>query len=88
MAVLIWMLDASLRGPESFASLQQTLTSVPAKLVLWVILAGAAYHAVAGIKHLVMDFGIGESMEGGVLGAKIVIVSAVVLTLLAGIWIW
>ena len=88
MAVLIWMLDASLRSPESFASLQQTLTSLPVKLVLWVILAGFAYHAVAGIKHLIMDFGIGETMEGGVLGARIVIVSAVVLTLLGGVWLW
>ncbi len=87
-AVLLWMLDASLRSPESFASLQATLDSVPVKLVVWAILAGAAYHAVAGIKHLVMDFGIGETMEGGVLGARIVIASAVVLTLLAGAWIW
>jgi succinate dehydrogenase / fumarate reductase cytochrome b subunit len=87
-AVLIWMLDASLRSPESFASLKQTLTSVPVKLALWIILAGFAYHAVAGIKHLIMDFGIGESMEGGILGARIVIVSAVVLTLLGGLWIW
>ena len=88
VAVLIWMLDASLRSPESFAALQETLTSVPVKLVLWAILAGVAYHSVAGIKHLIMDFGLGESLEGGILGARIVIISAVVLTLLGGIWIW
>ena len=88
VAILIWMLDASLRSPESFASLQQTLSSVPVKLVLWAILAGVAYHTVAGIKHLIMDFGLGESMEGGILGARIVIVSSRVLTLLGGIWIW
>ena len=88
MAVLIWMLDASLRSPESFVSLKQTLTSAPVKLALWVVLAAAAYHSVAGIKHLVMDFGIGETMEGGVLGARIVIASAAVLTVLAGVWIW
>ena len=88
VAILIWMLDASLRSPESFAALQETLTSVPVKLVLWAILAGVAYHTVAGIKHLIMDFGLGESMEGGILGARIVIISSVVLTLLGGIWIW
>ena len=88
VAVLIWMLDASLRSPESFAALQETLTSVPVKLVLWAILAGVAYHTVAGIKHLIMDFGLGETMEGGILGARIVIISAVVLTLLGGFWIW
>ena len=88
VGLLIWMLDASLSSPESFASLANTLTSVPAKLLLWAVLAGAAYHSVAGIKHLIMDFGIGESLEGGVMGARIVIASAVVLTLLAGAWIW
>ncbi len=88
MAVLIWMLDASLRSPESFASLQQTLTSVPAKFVLWVILAGAAYHSVAGIKHLFGDFGYGETLEGGVLGSRIIIVLSIVLIALAGVWIW
>lgn len=87
-AVMLWMLDASLRSPESFDALTQRLTSAPAKLVLWAILAGAAYHAAAGIKHLFMDFGIGESMEGGVTGARIVIAASVVLTLLAGVWIW
>ena len=61
---------------------------MPVKLVLWAILAGVAYHTVAGIKHLIMDFGLGESMEGGILGARIVIISSIVLTLLGGIWIW
>ena len=88
VGLLIWMLDASLSSSESFASLANTLSSVPAKLLLWAVLAGAAYHSVAGIKHLIMDFGIGESLEGGVMGARIVIASAVVLTLLAGAWIW
>jgi succinate dehydrogenase / fumarate reductase cytochrome b subunit len=87
-AILIWMLDASLRSPESFAALQETLDSILVKLVLWAIMAGLIYHSLAGIKHLVMDFGIGETMEGGVLGARIVIALAVVFTLLAGIWIW
>ncbi|MDP4917726.1 MAG: succinate dehydrogenase, cytochrome b556 subunit, partial [Haliea sp.] len=50
--------------------------------------AGLIYHALAGVKHIVMDFGIGESFEGGVLGARIVIVLAVVLTILAGALIW
>ena len=88
MAVLIWALDASLASPESFASLQEYLASPLAKLVMWAVVAGLIYHSVAGVKHLVADCGIGESMEGGILGARIVIGLSVVLTLLAGIWIW
>jgi succinate dehydrogenase / fumarate reductase cytochrome b subunit len=50
--------------------------------------SGLIYHSLAGIKHLVMDFGIGESMEGGILGVRIVVVLSVVFILMAGVWIW
>ena len=88
MAFLIWALDASLRSPESFASLQDILGSPLAKLVLWAIVAALIYHSLAGVRHLIMDMGVGETMEGGTLGARIVIALAVVLILLAGVWIW
>ena len=88
MAVLIWALDASLASPESFASLAETLSSPLMKLVIWAVIAGLIYHSAAGVKHLVMDFGVGESMEGGILGVKIVVAVSAVLILLAGVWIW
>lgn len=88
MAFLVWALDMSLRSPESFAALQSTLTSPLAKVILLVIAAAMIYHALAGVRHLIMDFGIGESLEGGVLGARLIIVLSVVLTLLAGVMIW
>ena len=88
IGVLIWMLDASLASPESFAALQDYLSSAVFKLVIWAVMAGLIYHSVAGVKHLIMDLGIGETMEGGSLGAQIVIGLSVVLILLAGVWIW
>jgi len=88
VGVLIWMLDASLASPESFAALQGWLSSAVFKLVIWAVMAGLIYHSVAGVKHLIMDMGIGETMEGGSLGAQIVIGLSVVLILLAGVWIW
>ncbi|MDO8863916.1 succinate dehydrogenase, cytochrome b556 subunit [Haliea sp. E1-2-M8] len=88
MAFLVWALDMSLRSPESFASLQSTMTSPLAKVILLVIAAALIYHALAGVRHLIMDFGIGESLEGGILGARLIIVLSVVLTLLAGVMIW
>ena len=87
-AVLIWALDTSLKSPEGFASIQECLANPVAKLVIWAILAGLIYHSLAGIKHLIMDFGIGESMEGGVLGTRIVIVLSAVLILATGALIW
>jgi len=88
MAVLIWALDASLESPESFAALQESLSSPLLKLVMWAVVSGLIYHSVAGVKHLIMDLGIGETMEGGIRGSRIVIATSVVLILLAGLWIW
>ena len=88
MAVLIWALDASLASPESFASLQESLASPFVKLVLWAVVAGLIYHSLAGIKHLVMDFGFGETMEGGVFGVRLVVAGSIILIALAGVWIW
>ena len=85
--ILFWMLDASLRSPESFAELQQTLQHPFAMFILWGVLAAFAWHFCMGIRHLVMDLGVGESFEGGKLGAKLAIASAAVLILAAAGWI-
>ena len=86
--LFIWMLDRSLTSEESFAALQGILTHPLVKLVLWGMLAALAYHMVAGIRHMFMDFGVGESLEGGVLGAKLVLVIAAALIIFAGAWVW
>jgi|TARA_Y100000589_G_scaffold298296_1_gene306734 succinate dehydrogenase / fumarate reductase cytochrome b subunit len=88
LPILLWMLDRSLASPESFADLKELMTSPLVKLVVWAILAVLLYHLVAGIRHLVMDAGVGESLEGGRRGAKLVFIISVVLILLVGGWIW
>ncbi len=88
VAVLLWLLDQSLASPEGFEQARQALQSPLAKFILWVVVSALAYHPCAGVKHLVMDMGIGETMEGGVLGAKVVIATSALLIILAGLWIW
>lgn len=88
IVLLLWMLDISLRSEEEFNSISVTLESPVMKLLLWAILAALAYHLVMGLRHLVMDFGIGESLRGGKLGAGIAAVIAAILIVLAGVWIW
>ncbi len=88
VAVLLWLLDASLASEEQFVALQETLTQPIWQIIVWAVVAALAYHVVAGVRHLFMDCGIGESLKGGRLGAKIALVVAVVLIVLAGVWIW
>lgn len=84
--VLMWMLDASLTSQQSFTELTELLASPLMKIVVWAVLASLAYHMVMGVRHLVMDLGIGESLQGGQLGAKIALVVAAVLIIAAAGW--
>ena len=88
-AVLLWALDTSLSSPEGFAAVRECFQSVVGKIVLLLVLAGLVYHMVAGIRHLIMDCGVGESLEGGRAGAKaVLVVAAVLFVVLAGVWVW
>ena len=88
LVVMLYALDLSLSGEEGFATVKQTLTSPFAKLLIWGLLSALLYHLVAGIRHLIMDLGIGETLQGGKLGSKIVLAISVVLIVLAGVWVW
>ena len=88
VAALMWMLQASLESAESFAAVK-TLGSHPVcHIVLFGILALLSYHTVMGLRHLIMDLGIGETLKGGQRGAKIALAIAIVLIVLAGVWVW
>lgn len=88
VALLLWLLDASLASEDGFRTVQDVMGSFLFKLIAWVVLSGLIYHSVAGVKHLIMDLGFGETLEGGVLGAKIVFALSVVLIILVGALIW
>ncbi|MCZ6830042.1 MAG: succinate dehydrogenase, cytochrome b556 subunit [Gammaproteobacteria bacterium] len=88
MAVLIYALDASLASEASFNELKQSLNSPLSKFVMWAIVSGLIYHAVAGVKHMLGEVGVGESLEGGILASKITMIGSIVLILMAGMWIW
>lgn len=88
LVFLMYGLDLSLSSEQGFADAKALLDNVLVKFVIWGVVSALLYHLVAGIKHLVMDAGIGETLEGGLLGAKITIVVSVVLIVLAGVWIW
>lgn len=86
--VLLWMLDVSLESEKGFAFIGDLLDAVWAKIVLWMILAALAYHLVAGVRHLIMDMGFWETLQGGRTSAHVSIALSVILIILAGIWLW
>lgn len=88
MAVLFYLLATSLSGPEGFEQAKACLDAFWGKLAVWAVLVGLSYHAAAGVKHLVMDAGIGETMKGGETGSKLVLAVTAIMVLLTGLWVW
>jgi succinate dehydrogenase / fumarate reductase cytochrome b subunit len=88
LAILLYALDKSLVSEEGFAQVKACMTSPLAKLVIWGLLSALLYHLVAGLRHLIMDMGVGETLEGGKLGSQIVLAVSAVIIVLAGVWIW
>lgn len=86
--VLIYLLSLSLQSSAGFDQARALLDNTVFKLVIWGVLAALSYHLVAGIRHLLMDAGFGETREGGKRGAMIAFVAAATLIILAGIWVW
>jgi len=87
-AVLLYLLQLSLESEAGFQQASEYLAMPLVKLVIWAIVAGLLYHLIAGIKHLIMDFGIGETLEGGKTGAILTIVLSAIAIVIAGVWIW
>lgn len=88
VAFMLCALDASLESEASFVELVSAFDNFLVKFIAWGILSALGYHFVAGIKHLLMDMGVGETKESGRTGAMITLIAGGIVVLLAGVWVW
>jgi succinate dehydrogenase / fumarate reductase cytochrome b subunit len=85
---LVWAFQASLVSPTSFDSVIACLQNPVLKLLLWVFSIALIYHLLAGLRHFVMDFGWGESLQGGRMGAWGVLILTGIFAVIGGGLIW
>ena len=88
VGILIWTLSVSLSSAEGFASVKECLDGMFFKFIMWGIVSALAYHFVGGIRHLIMDLGHLEEKGSGQTSARFVIALWIVLSVLAGVWLW
>lgn len=67
----------SVAGPEGYAEIVDWGQRIPLRLVLTVLVAALSYHLLAGLRHLLMDAGIGTSLRIGRASAWIVLAAGV-----------
>lgn len=85
---MLYLLELSLQSESGFALVQELLSNVLIKFIAWAVLAGLLYHLIAGMKHLLMDLGFGETLRGGFVGASITLALSAAAIIVAGVWIW
>lgn len=83
--LLLCLLQSSLASEAKF---EAVLNSWLVKFFLWLTLSGLFYHLIAGVKHLIMDMGFGETLDGAQKGAKIVLGLSGFAALVLGVWVW
>ena len=86
--LFLWGLQESLTSAAKFNNIQTLFNNSFLKFVVWFFVSGLLYHLVAGIRHLLMDLGVGESHKGGRVGATVVLVISAILIIGLGVWLW
>lgn len=84
MPILLWMFGKSLSSEADFLELQNLLGNLFYKLIFLGILAALSYHIIAGIKHLFMDKGIGETEGSAKIAGRLTIFFTLIAFILLG----
>lgn len=85
---ILYLLNMSLKDEISFNGMVSLFEKTGIKFILWVFCSAWMYHAIAGVRHLIMDLGFGESLEAGRRSSILVIVLSILFIIFLGMRIW
>ena len=86
--LVIWLWAQTLLSAAGSAQVQALTQSFWMKFLLWAFLSSLIYHLIAGVKHLFLDLGFGESIAAARLGAQLSLALFAVLAVLAALWLF
>ena len=73
---------------EGFSTVSYFLSLNSIKILLVLLLTGLTYHYIAGIRHLVMDFGYWQTLNAGKISAILTIVLSGLISLIIMVLVW
>ena len=84
----LYALDMALASPAGYAEAVALARTPFGMLVFWGLLLALIYHILAGVKHLLLDFHFGDSLQAARIGAIVVIIATIVVTGFVGASLW
>ena len=88
LPLLIWLLDLSLRSPDSYQMLQAVIDHPLVKLLLIGLLWAFLHHFFMGIRILLIDIHVGVAKAQASASAKAVLAVSLLLTVILGVKLW
>ena len=84
----LYALQIALASPQGFAEAQALLKTPLAIFIFVGLLFVMVFHVLAGLKHLMLDFHMGDTFDAARNGAVFVAVGSVVVTAVLGAMLW
>lgn len=84
----LWMLQSATHSQTGYDHIHTLFIKPGIKFLIWLSLAAFGYHFVAGLRHLLMDIGYGESLAAARLTATLTLIISIIWAILIGIWLW
>lgn len=89
MGFLFWLLRLSLSSHKGFNQTLYIIHNLFFKIILWFLLTVFSYHIICGIRHILIDFRcLKETLQVGLITAKIVLFLTLISSILIGLYIW
>ena len=85
---VFYLTDLAVEDAAGFDEAARILATPLGKFGLWIVLASLAFHFLAGVRHVLLDFHVGDTMRGGRVGAWITFVLTLAAAVAAGVWLW
>ena len=85
---VLYYLHLSLTDISGFVAFKKLIQTWQGAFFLWLFLNAFWYHVLAGLKHLVMDFGHWESLRAARISSTVVIILAGIGAITMGVWLW
>lgn len=86
---ILYLLHRSLSSAASFEQLQESINHIWwLKFIIFLIISMTCLHWWAGLRHLLMDCGVGESLTAGRCSAWLVLILSGFCAIGVGCWLW
>lgn len=85
--LILWGFSYSLTN-NGFDTLQLWLDNTFVKILFWSFFIPFCFHLIAGIRHLLSDLHMGDTLPAGRITGIVTIIVSIILILMAGVWIW